>query len=67
MFFDISVPQDLQDRKTSYILDQGSTVRQDFWEGITLVDTPYNKRKQTHVSAQCIFNIFINSVLLQST
>lgn len=67
MFSDVSVPQDLQDRKPSYILDQGSIVRQDFWEGIILVHTVYNKRKQTHKSAQCIFNIFINGVLLQST
>lgn len=67
MFSDVSVPQDLQDRKPFYILDRGSIFRQDFWEGIILVHILYSKRKQTHVSAQCIFNTFINNVLLQST
>lgn len=52
--------------KPSYIFDQGSIVRHDFWEGIILVHTLWNKRKQAHVSTQWIFNIFINSVLLQS-
>lgn len=66
MFSDISVPKDLQDMQL-YILDQGFIARQDFWEGIILVHTLYNKIKQPHASAQGIFNIFINNVLLKST